>query len=343
MQFGLYAPVPHVTVGSPEITASVAGALRPLPNNVIDPAYRLAADVLLAADHSGFDIILFAERHLGADLEAWVLGSAIGPQLERIRSMIAVHPGLWHPVLIAKMASSLDRMSPARMCINLVTGWNVVEHRMFGGDVLLEDMDRYVRAEEFVDVLRGVWTATPFSYDGKFYKVDAAELLLKPATPEPPEIFTASRSPRGLDMVAAKGDWWFLDFDKSASGPDDVLRSLEASIGGMRQRADRLGRRVRFAFNPFVCCAATAAAARERAEAMMRPSTPDADMRKFQSRIGPAMKAGGIGTPAEVRAQLGRFRDLGIELLLLKFVPTVMEVEAIAADVVTPMRRGASA
>jgi FMNH2-dependent dimethyl sulfone monooxygenase len=241
-------------------------------------------------------------------------------------------------VLTAKMASSLDRMAPGRMAINLVTGWNVTEHRMFGGDALLEDMDRYVRAEEFIDVLRGVWTTTPFSYDGQFYKVAAAELLLRPATAAPPDIFTASRSARGLDMVAAKADWWFLDFDKGAAGPDDVLRSLEASIAGMRKRADRLGRRVRYAFNPFVCCAPTAAAARERAERMMKPTEPDADMRKFASRIGPAMKAGGVGTPAEVRAQLGRFRDLGIELLLLKFVPTVAEVEAIAADVVSPMR-----
>ena len=38
MQFGLYAPVPHVTVGSPEIDASVRGALSPLPPGVADPA-----------------------------------------------------------------------------------------------------------------------------------------------------------------------------------------------------------------------------------------------------------------------------------------------------------------
>jgi len=31
MQFGLYAPVPHVTVGSKAIEQSVAGALKPLP------------------------------------------------------------------------------------------------------------------------------------------------------------------------------------------------------------------------------------------------------------------------------------------------------------------------
>ncbi len=230
MQFGLYAPVPHVTVGSKAVEQSVAGALQPLAAGTVDPGFELAKDILCAADRAGFDIILFAERHLGADFEAWVLAAAVSSWTARIKSMVAVHPGLWHPTLIAKMAVSLDRLTPGRTAINLVTGWNVEEHRMFGGDTLLHNDDRYVRAEEFIDILRGMWSETPFSYRGRFYQVDAAQLLLKPAAPTLPEIFTASRSPRGLDMVAKCADWWFLDFDKEAETVDDVMASLQHSI-----------------------------------------------------------------------------------------------------------------
>ena len=91
--------------------------------------------------------------------------------------MTAVHPGLWHPTLVAKMAASLDRLTRGRTAINLVTGWNVEEHRMFGGDALLENDDRYLRAEEFVHVLRGMWSTSPFSYHGRFYQVHEAQLL----------------------------------------------------------------------------------------------------------------------------------------------------------------------
>ncbi len=77
MLFGMYAPVPHVTVGSKEITRSVTGALKPLPDGEIDPAFTLAKDVLCAADKAGFDLCLYAERHLGADFEAWMLAAAI--------------------------------------------------------------------------------------------------------------------------------------------------------------------------------------------------------------------------------------------------------------------------
>lgn len=70
MLFALYAPVPHVTVGSKEISRSVKGALAPLAPGEIDPAFQLAKDVLCAVDAAGFDLCLYAERHLGADFEA---------------------------------------------------------------------------------------------------------------------------------------------------------------------------------------------------------------------------------------------------------------------------------
>jgi FMNH2-dependent dimethyl sulfone monooxygenase len=343
MQFGLYAPLPHVTVGSPEIDASVVGALSPLPDGAVDPAYALTRDVLLAADRAGFDIILFAERHLGADLEAWVLASAIAAQTERIKAMIAVHPGLWHPMMVAKMATTLDRIAKGRMVINLVTGWNVEEHRMFGGDVLLGSEERYKRAEEFVDILRGVWRETPFTHKGEIFDIEATELRLKPATASPPDIFTASRSPRGLDMVARCGDWWFLDYNKDATSIEEVMDGLRHSIATMNERAARFGRKMRYALNPFIAFGETRESAAENALKLLTPRGPNVDMRKLQSRVGPAMKTGCVGTPDQVRAQLRAYYDMGIEFFLLKFVPTVSAVEEIRDEVITPLRgsRGA--
>jgi FMNH2-dependent dimethyl sulfone monooxygenase len=338
MLFGLYAPVPHVTVGSPEIARSTRDAAGPLRDGVLDQQYLLSRDVLLAADRAGFDIILFAERHLGTDFEAWMLASAIAPQVRRIRSMVAVHPGLWSPQLIAKMAASLDRMTPGRMAINLVTGWNVEEHRMYGGNALLGDDDRYIRAEEFVEVVRGMWAETPFSFKGRYYDVDKAQLLLKPATAAPPDIFTASRSARGLDMVARVADWWFLDFDKTASTTAEVEDSLRRSIEGMRERMAKLGRRVRFAFNPFVAFGPSRAEAEADARRLLMPDEPDADFRKIENRIAPAMMAGCVGPPDQVRAQMMKYAEMGIELLLLKFPPTVAQVEEIRREIVVPLQ-----
>jgi dimethylsulfone monooxygenase len=338
-QFGLYAPVPHVTVGSKAIEQSVAGALAPLPPAAIDPAFTLAKEVLCAADRAGFDIILFAERHLGADFEAWILAAAVSSWTAQIRSMVAVHPGLWHPTLIAKMAVSLDRLTPGRMALNLVTGWNVEEHHMFGGDTLLHNDDRYVRAEEFIEVMRGMWSSTPFSYSGRFYQVDGAQLLLKPATATPPEIFTASRSPRGLDMVAKAADWWFLDFDKEAETTKDVMDSLQRSIDAMDRKAASHGRKVRYAFNPFVAFGDNVEDARARATRLLVSDGSEADMRKIMQRTAPAMKAGCVGPPGHVRDQLSAYREMGIELFLFKLVPSLEQIALVTREIIEPFRR----
>jgi FMNH2-dependent dimethyl sulfone monooxygenase len=336
MQFGLYAPVPHVTVGSEDIARSIRGALGPLDLGVVDPQMTLAKRTILAADEAGFDIVLFAERHRGPDLEAWILAAAVSSWTKRIRTMPAVHPGLWHPTLIAKMAATVDRITPGRSAINLVTGWNEAEARMFGGDVLLHNDDRYVRAEEFVTVMRGMWANTPFSHTGKYYDVQASELLLKPACNI--EIFTASRSSRGLDMVARVADWWFVDFDKSARTPREVLASLKDTIADMTARAARYGRRVRFAFNPYVAFGDSADDARAQAEGLLMAAASDSDRSMMTSYMGPAMRAGCIGRPADVRRQLTAYIELGIELFLFKFVPRVEDIQAIRDEVIVPLR-----
>jgi FMNH2-dependent dimethyl sulfone monooxygenase len=326
-------------VGSKEISRSVRGARDPLPAGEVDPAFTLARDVLCAADKAGFDLVLYAERHLGADFEAWILAAAVSSWTDNLRAMPAVHPGLWHPTLIAKMAACLDRLTAGRSAINLVTGWNEVEARMYGGDILLHEDDRYIRAEEFLQVMRGMWTQTPFSFEGRFYQVKESQLLIKPATVPPPEIFTASRSPRGLEMVAKYADWWFLDYDKSAADTAGVEESLRRAIDGMRERSAKHGRKVRFAFNPFVAFGDSDEAALENAKKLLTPDEPDADVRKMMQRVGPAMKSGCIGRPQKVREQLLKYADMGIELFLLKFVPTVDAVHEIRDELIEPLRR----
>ena len=336
MKFGLYAPVPHVTIGSDPIRRAIHSALQPLPAGAVDPQYELSKEVLLAADEAGFDIILFAERHRGPDLEAWVLASAMSALTKRITSMVAVHPGLWHPTLIAKMAWTLDRITLGRSAINVMTGWNVDEARMFGGDILLENNDRYIRAEEFVDILRGMWAKSPFSYKGRFYDVLEAELLLRPAGHL--EVFAASRSPRGLDMVARSADWWFVDFDLTSTSTAQVLEAIKRSIGDMRDRAAKAGRTVRIAFNPYVGFGQTKEAAITEARGLLALEDPT-EKRKIEARLAPAMVTGCLGPPEAVRQQLWCYAELGIDLFLFKFVPTPENVVAIRDEIITPMRR----
>ena len=339
MQFGLYCPIPMATVGSPEAAQAVAEALGPLPADRRDAQYEHAIELLGAADKCGFGLTLFAERHLGQDLAAWVMASAIAPRFETIKPLVAVHPGLWDPVMIAKLAVSLDRICRKPMAINIVNGWYDEEFKMFGGTVL-QGEDRYRRTTEFIAILRGLWSNETFSYDGEHYKLENGRLLVKPRSEHPPEIYSVSRSDRGRQFIAEECDWWFIEFPKEAVDTDDLMRQLEASVADMNRRQTASGRKVRYALNPFVALGTDRDTALEATVERIFKHDPDKDQRKVKQRMLPALKAGCIGTPEAVRKQIGRFSDLGIELTLCKMIPTVENIEHIAREIVQPWTGG---
>jgi len=339
MQFGLYAPIPMVAVGSPEIAKAAVEALQPLPPGARDAQFDHALNLLLEADNLGFNLTLFAERHLGHDLSAWVLASAIACRFNHIRALVAVHPGLWDPVMTAKLAVSLDRICRGRMAINIVNGWFDQEFEMFGGKVL-QGEERYRRTTEFIEILRGLWTQETFSYSGEHYTLDKGQLLLKPASPTPPEIFSVSTSDRGRDFIARDCDWWFIEFPKTAESTDELMHSIEASIADMNRRADRAGRKVRYALNPFIALGESEQEALDSTVKAIFALEAEPDSRKIERRILPATKAGCIGRPENVRRQIQRFEDLGVELLLLKLIASIDNVRSIAGEIIAPLRKG---
>ncbi len=328
MKFGLYAPIPMATVGSAEIVRAISESIHPLPVGRRDAQFDFSEDLLLTADAVGFELVLFAERHLGHDLSAWVLASALGSRFKRLRSLVAVHPGMWDPVMVAKLAASLDRICLGRMAINIVNGWFDREFEMFGGKVLRGD-DRYQRSTEFIEILHGLWTNETFSYEGRFYNLDQGQLLLKPATARPPEIFSVSTSDQGKDFVAHNCEWWFVELPRSDQ-PDAALREIEASIADMRARAARFGRNIRFALNPFLALGSSDANAYDTALTSIFQFDPD----RAEVRMVPATRAGCIGTPEKVRSQVARFAAMGIEMLLLKIIPTTSNLEHIAVEII---------
>jgi dimethylsulfone monooxygenase len=338
MQFGIYAPIPMVTIGSPEVAQAASEALQPLPAGRRDAQYDHGENVILAAEKAGFELCLFAERHLGNDLSAWVMASAIAAQLETMRALVAVHPGLWDPALIARMTVSLDRISRGRVALNVVNGSRDEEFRMFGGTVL-EGEQRYKRAEEFITILRGLWNNKAFSFAGEYYKIDAGQLLLKPASPTPPEIYSVSKGDRGRDFIAEYCDWWFVDQPKDATSTDEFLRGTEASIADMERRCARAGRRMRYGLTPFLALGETKESALDEAVTRIFEFDPGADKRMVEKRMVPATRAGCVGPANEVLAQLRRFEDIGAELVLCRLVSTTENIRQIGNEIIAPLKQ----
>jgi dimethylsulfone monooxygenase len=319
MQLGVWTPLPH--------TVPPVGLLQDVtqygPGEPGDETYaNFAYDVIQRADELGFHITLVAERFMGPDVEAWVLASALAARTSRIRIMPAVHPGIVNPQLVAKLAASLDLVSGGRTAINVVNGWWEKEFETFSNGAWLPDREaQYRRMDEFMEVLRLLWSGEPVSYDGEFYRLDDAQLPWRPVD-GPPPIFGASSSPAGRDAMARHGDVWFL----GQSNHTDSLRAYDANFdtqlawvaeqtAAMREIARSHGREIRCGFVGM-------AVVRETLDEAMA-IVDDLD-RYAQRGFLEAVSVGGsalVGSPERVAERVRAMADAGVDVLMLKFAP----------------------
>ncbi|MBN9110450.1 MAG: LLM class flavin-dependent oxidoreductase [Pseudonocardia sp.] len=323
MRAGLFVPVPHAVVATDAMRAATEAAARPLERGCPDPNFALARDATVVADRLGFDVALFAERHLGPDLSAWILASAVAPSTRDIRIMPAANPDFWHPAILAKFAASLDRIAPGRTAVNLVTGWWEAEHTAFSAVRHADDEAKYARAEEFVATVRALWSSAEVRR-GEPFPLDGVRLPIAPAGGSPP-IYAVSRSDRGGDMVARCADLWFATPDRLPSF-DDVLAGLAGKVAAMRERAARHGRALEFGVNAFVVPGPDVTRARTRAERVY------ADAVAADPRFGPirasGLEVGLVGPPDLVAERVAALEGVGIDLVLCRFWPEADELEA---------------
>ena len=168
MQFGIWTPLPHTIRPEPEMDRAVT-LLKAGEHGAggQDEAFQFACDVIRRADELGFDTTLIAQRYLGPDLDAWVLATALAMVTKRIELMVAVHPGMITPQVVAKMGSSLDRISGGRFSINIVNGWWQEEFDLFSNGTWIGDAERYPRMGEFIQVLKGTLDRFRFQFRGQ--------------------------------------------------------------------------------------------------------------------------------------------------------------------------------
>ncbi len=114
-----------------------------------------------------------------------------------------------HPVLAAKQAATIDHVSGGRFSLNVVTGGSRRDVELFGSP-LLEHDERFVVAEEWITIMKLLWTSDePVDFDGRFFKVKDALQRPKPIQPYP-ALMNASTSSVGRNFAAKHFDIVFM-------------------------------------------------------------------------------------------------------------------------------------
>ncbi|QJU53902.1 LLM class flavin-dependent oxidoreductase [Herbiconiux sp. KACC 21604] len=340
MHFGYWTPV-------------YGGFLRNVGDEGMPATWDYIRQVSTLADRLGFHTTLVPELYLNdrkgveaPSLEAWSLSSAILAVTERLRVMTAVRPGFHLPTVVAKTSATISDIGYAasgtdRFALNLVAAWWAEEAKQYGGTFAPHD-DRYVQAGEFVEVLRGLWRETPFSFSGSYYDVDQAVLSPKPASA--PVVFAGGESESGREAIASFADAYVLH-----GGTVDEAREKVADLDARRVRL--VGEPFReFGMAAYVIVRDTEAEAQRELERIttVDPASPgyasfeefransrlDVELSKREYSVGTrGLRPNLVGTPEQVAERILEFELAGITLLLIQSSPLHEELERIATQV----------
>jgi dimethylsulfone monooxygenase len=329
MRLGIWTPLPHTIQAEPAMEEGI-GQVKTRGDSRPDKSFQFALDVVTRGEALGFDITLIAERLLGPDLESWMLTAALAARTKTIQIMPAVYPGLITPALVAKMGATLDRISGGRFAINVVNGWFEKEFQLFSNGAWIASSEaRYNRMEEFIRVLKGLWSEDHFQFDGEFYSAADATLPMKPVRIPHPPIYTASRTDSGKDVVAERCDLWFVNYQADYRRYEESFAAIRRDIADLTERATLFGRKLAFGMSAHIVCTDTLAEAHARADELVAYGQRD----RVSSTAARGLGACLVGTPDLIAERMRRYEDIGVELFLINFHPMLRELETFAQRV----------
>lgn len=178
-------------------------------------SYGEMREAWLEADRLGFETGWLHDHLLNQndvalpEDEGWTALTALLVQSRRIRGGLMVTANTFrHPALLAKIATTLDRISAGRVEVGLGAGWFEEEHRQYG--VSLPPLgERMRRLEEACRILHALWTEPRATVDGVFYQVRDAYHEPKPLQrPHPPLVIGTSGERVGLRIAARYAQTW---------------------------------------------------------------------------------------------------------------------------------------
>jgi FMNH2-dependent dimethyl sulfone monooxygenase len=315
------------------------------------------------AERAGFDYALSQVRYTasyGAEYqhESTSFSLALLLATERLKLIAAVHPGLWHPGVLAKWVTTADHLSGGRVAVNVVSGWFKDEFRQLG-EPWLEHDERYRRSAEFILALKRIWTEDQANLAGDFYRIRDFSLRPKPLSwpgrPHP-EIFQGGNSTAARVNGGRLSDWYFSN-GKSFDGVREQLDELQR-IAAEAGRTDR----PRFGLNGFVIVRDTEREARDTLIEIIAKAHVEA-----VEGFGAAVKQAGqstadkkgmwadstfedlvqyndgfrtelIGTAEQVATRIVEYRKLGVDLILTGFLHYHEEVQRFGDEVLPIVR-----
>src|SRR6266496_2520664 len=203
MRYGFYLPTRGQTA-TPE-------ALEAL----VQRGEALGFSSVMIADHVVFPVTINSKYPYtvtgafpgqGDALEQLALMAFIAGKTRTLRlvSSVMIVPHR-NPVVTAKMLATIDVLSHGRVTVGVGVGWLREVFQALGAP----DFDRRGSvSDEYIRIMKTLWTECPASFAGEFYRFEAIQCLPSPVQKPHPPIWVGGHSKAALRRAARLGDGW---------------------------------------------------------------------------------------------------------------------------------------
>jgi alkanesulfonate monooxygenase len=296
-------------------------------------------DFAKAAEAATFDRVLVGYFSDGPD--GFLLAAYAAAHTERLGFLVAHRPGFVAPTLAARKFATLDQATGGRTAIHVISGGDDAD-QLRDGDTLAKD-ERYARTDEYVHILKRIWTENgPVDHTGKYYRFAGASTAMRCVQQPRIPIYFGGASDSAIAVAGKHADVYALWGETHAQ-----VRELTERVSAA---AEQHGREVRFSlsFRPILAPTEDQAWARAeqikqrivelRAKAGLGPREPAnegsrrllaaaAQGERLDKRLwtGAALLTGArgnttslVGTPLQVAEALCDYHDLGITTFLIR-------------------------
>jgi len=194
----------------------------------------------------GYDLVSIWDHPHGErpSFETWTLLTWIAARTSRVglaTNVLGLPFRL--PALTAKMAESLDRLSDGRLILGLGGGGSDAEFAGLGAPVRTP-AEKVEALEEGLAVIRGVWTESPFTFEGRHYRNEGALIEPKPERAIP--IWLGTYGPKALALTGRVADGWIPSMGPTTPAEAaSKMRAVRAAAGSAGRDPDSL----EYAFN----------------------------------------------------------------------------------------------
>jgi F420-dependent oxidoreductase-like protein len=274
----------------------------------------------LACEEHGFEALFTSDHYysvVGArdrgSSDAWTVLAALAARTERVRLGTLVSPVTFrHPTVLAKAATTVDRISGGRAEVGLGAGWWSEEHQTHGFPFppVAERMDML---EEQLQIVHGLFKEPVFSFQGRHYNLRECPFAPKPVQQPHMPVIVGGKGGRRIARLAAR---WADEYNTFYVGPDEARERFAR----VREAVDAEGRDQSTFTTSLMTGVAVGA---DRAELMPRVERlmqfdPDAGSSP-DDYVGDLEHQGAVvGTPDEAVERLAAFEEAGVQRIMLQ-------------------------